>query len=152
MLKILSVPHRPQLDDGYCLPACVQMVLAYWGIEQDQTTIAKQLQTIEKAGTPASRVNQLDSANLKVIYRSGELVDLQNALAQNIPPIVLVYTGELPYWSEATAHAVVLLGIEHDTVILSDPAKSSMPIPTLRGDFELAWDEMSNLYILLQKL
>jgi len=29
---LLQVPHRLQLSDGYCLPACVQMVLAYWGI------------------------------------------------------------------------------------------------------------------------
>ena len=30
--NFLNVPHYPQTDDGYCLPACVQMVLAYLGL------------------------------------------------------------------------------------------------------------------------
>ncbi|MBE7469862.1 MAG: hypothetical protein DPW09_20670 [Anaerolineae bacterium] len=42
MSNSLPIPHRPQLADGYCLPACVQMVLAYWGIERDQAELAVQ--------------------------------------------------------------------------------------------------------------
>ncbi|MCB0088080.1 MAG: C39 family peptidase [Caldilineaceae bacterium] len=34
MSSSLSVPHFPQQADGYCLPACVQMVMAYWGIDR----------------------------------------------------------------------------------------------------------------------
>ena len=98
MSDILPVPHRRQLADGYCLPACVQMVLAYWGIKRDQPDLARQLQMIAKAGTPGSRVRLLASATLKVAYRSGSLADLRAALSQGVPPIMLVYTGELPYW------------------------------------------------------
>ncbi|MCB0174576.1 MAG: C39 family peptidase [Anaerolineae bacterium] len=42
MSNVLSVPHRPQLADGYCLPACVQMVLSHLGIERDQTKLGKE--------------------------------------------------------------------------------------------------------------
>jgi hypothetical protein len=128
------------------------MILSYWGLEQPQSAIAKQLETIEHAGTPASRVKRLASAHLEVTYTSGKLSDLEIALNQRIPPIVFVNTSELSYWSEATAHAVVLLGIEQSMVTLHDPAKSNSPIQTSLGDFQLAWDEMSNLYALLRKV
>ena len=29
MAATLPLPHKPQQGDGYCLPACVQMVLAH---------------------------------------------------------------------------------------------------------------------------
>ena len=119
MSKILSVPHYLQLDDGYCLPACVQMVLAYWGIAREQRAIAEKLGLIPGAGVPGSRLKTLSSKKLKVTYGSGELVDLTKALEQAIPPIILVYTGELPYWEQATAHAVVLLGLDEQVVHLS---------------------------------
>ena len=30
--NLVNVPHHPQESDGYCLPACVQMVLDYLGL------------------------------------------------------------------------------------------------------------------------
>ena len=151
MSKILTVPHYQQLADGYCLPACVQMVLAYWGINREQTDLAKELKMVPQAGTPGSRLKLLSSPDLDVVYQSGNLSDLNDALSAGIPPIVLVFTGELPYWKKAAAHAVVLLGIVEDSVILNDPgivrAESRVPV----GDFHLAWDEMANLYSLLKK-
>ncbi len=112
MSKILSVPHHPQLNDGYCLPACVQMVLGYWNIERDQAGLAKVLGLIPGAGVPGNRVKTLASKKLNVYYGSGELGDLEATLDQEFPPIVLVNTGELPYWQQVTAHAVVLLGVD----------------------------------------
>ena len=54
MLKPLPVPHYRQLNDGCCLPAWVQMVLAYWNIERRQQALARQLHMVPDAGTPAS--------------------------------------------------------------------------------------------------
>ncbi len=33
MSMLLPLPFVPQLRDGYCLPACVTMVLTYWGVQ-----------------------------------------------------------------------------------------------------------------------
>ena len=151
MSKILPVPHHLQLDDGYCLPACIQMVLAYWGVERDQRDIADKLGLIPGAGIPGNRIKILSSKKLEVSYGAGELVDLENALDQEIPPIILVYTGELPYWEQATAHAVVLLGFDEQAVHLNDPAIAQGDISVSLGDFELAWLEMANLYTLIAK-
>ncbi len=150
MSTILQVPHRLQLADGYCLPACVQMVLAYWGIEVDQTRLARQLGLIRGAGVPASRLHRLSSRRLAVSYQSGSLAGLSLAIHQGIPPIALVYTGELPYWHYAAAHAVVVVGIEQGVVTLNDPGQQRGAIEVAAGDFLLAWDEMANLYALIQ--
>ena len=151
MSNILSVPYIRQLADGYCLPACAQMVLAYSGIKKDQVKLAKQLKMIPRAGTPGSRIRLLASRRLEVIYGSGEVADLRTALSQGVPPIAMVDTGQLPYWEVATAHAVVLLAIDEKTVLLNDPDKGQAPIRVTLGDFELAWYEMDNRYALLKK-
>ncbi|MBN1874412.1 MAG: C39 family peptidase [Anaerolineae bacterium] len=43
LAKPLDVPYYPQLDDGYCLPACVQMVLSYIGLPVKQRPLARDL-------------------------------------------------------------------------------------------------------------
>lgn len=151
MSRPLPVPHHHQLHDGYCLPACVQMVLAYWGIERQQDDLARQLQTIPAAGTPARRVCSLASDTLRVTFQEGTLADLQLALSQNVPPILLVHTAELPYWSIATAHAIVLLQFTEDIATVSDPGVNAASVQISTGDLALAWDRMANLYIWLQR-
>jgi hypothetical protein len=128
------------------------MVLAYWGIQHHQRDLAKELQMIPGAGTPGSRILRLTSPSLNIYYGQGQLTELESALDQGIPPIVLVYTGEVPYWNIATAHAVVLIGKSDETVIVNDPALQQGGASISLGDFHLAWDEMSNFYTLLKKL
>lgn len=150
MRDALQVPHHQQWIDGYCLPACVQMVLAYWGIEREQAVLAKLLGTIPGVGTPGSRVHKLVPMGLAVTYAQGSLTDLQIALTHNLPPILLVYTGELPYWSLATAHAIVLCGISEDWALVNDPGIAQPMVQANVGDLLLAGDAMANLYALLQ--
>ena len=127
------------------------MVLAYWGIKRDQIKLAKQMKIIPGVGTPSFRIRLLASRRLRVIYGPGKLADLRYALSQGIPPIAMVYTGELPYWRIATAHAVVLLAIDENFVFLNVPDKEQGPIRVTLGDFELAWYKMDNKYALLKK-
>lgn len=148
--ELLQVPHRLQLADGYCLPACVEMVLAFWGIDRNQHELAAQLQTIADGGTPGSRVTRLASRSLKVDYRSGEIGDLQSAIQRGIPPIALVLTGELLYWDVSTAHAVVVIGYDEGAVWVNDPGQIDHPIKISKGDFQLAWDEMVNRYVIIE--
>jgi ABC-type bacteriocin/lantibiotic exporter with double-glycine peptidase domain len=122
------------------------MVLTYWGIEREQALIARQLGLIHGAGVPGNRIRKLASKRLAVFYGAGDLTDMQMNLDQGVPPIVLVHTGELPHWKQSTAHAVVLLGIDSQAVYLNDPAIAQDKIRVSIGDFELAWDEMANLY------
>src|SRR5262245_49114014 len=106
----LTVPHRRQLDFGYCLPACIEMVLAYYGISRSQAEIATQLGLVKGVGAPASRVMRLASRSLRVAHHKGDWPDLVAALESGVPPIVGVRTNQLPYWSEDTFHVVLLTG------------------------------------------
>lgn len=148
----LPVPHYPQLADGYCLPACVQMVMAYWGVRRSQQRLARQLQTIPGAGTPGSRLRDLASPNLKVHYGEGTLSDLQAALAQAIPPILLVNTKHLSHWRLETAHAVVLLAMDDNLLMINDPAANQGHTVIGIDEFLLAWDEMAYLFGFIQKI
>jgi hypothetical protein len=127
------------------------MVLAYWNIERDQADIAETLGLVPGAGVSGNRIKRISTKKLDVYYGAGELGDLEGVLAQGVPPIVLVYTAELPYWEQATAHAVVLLGMAEQMVYLNDPATAQGNIAVPLGDFELAWMEMANLYAAIEK-
>jgi hypothetical protein len=127
------------------------MVLAYWGIERSQEKIARQLKTIPGVGTPGFHLEKLASRDLGVLYRSGDLNDLHNALMIGVPPIILVNTEQLPYWTEATAHALVVTGISEDFALVNDPAMAQPAIKVPTGDLQLAWDEILCRYGLLQK-
>jgi uncharacterized protein YvpB len=128
------------------------MVLAYWGLEVAQNSLAHKLKTIPGIGTPGPNIRYLASREVQVRYREGILADLVQAIETDIPPIALVRTRELPYWPEDTPHAVVITGIADDDFWVHDPAKESPNIRVNQGDFYLAWDLMANLYILLRPL
>lgn len=151
MLTGLPIPHHPQSADGFCLPACAQMVLAYWGIRHRQGWLARELQTIPGAGTPGSRLRNLASRTLAVHYGEGTPHDLRAALAQAIPPITLVNTKHLPHWQLQTAHAVVLLAMDDNHVMINDPGMAQSRLVLGVDDFLLAWDEMANLFALIRK-
>jgi predicted double-glycine peptidase len=147
---MLPVPHRPQQSEAGCLPACVQMVLAYWGIEQTQAKLAAQLGTDPIVGTPCSRVLRLRFSSLSALYLQAGLDDIRRWLAKDIPVITLVQTHELPYWSRRSAHTVVVIGVEESTVWVLDPAFEQAPIAVPVGDFGLACDAMDNRVVVIR--
>lgn len=151
----LLVPHRMQMAIGYCLPACIEMLLAYYGIERTQSDLMSRLTQIGDVGVVASSVLRLASRGLAVQRRRGDLPDLLELLDRRIPAILEVKTGNLPYWSEDTDHALVFSGAEghdmRDTAIVNDPAfPNAMPVHL--GDVLLAWDEHDNYFITLQPI
>jgi uncharacterized protein YvpB len=80
------------------------------------------------------------------------LTDLQQAIAQGIPPIVLVRTADLQYWGDLDfAHAVVIVGMDQEFVLLHDPAQTQAPQVVSIGNFYLAWDSMGNLFGLIKR-
>lgn len=151
----LSVPIRRQLADGYCLPACVEMVLAGRGIQQDQVALARALGTLPDVGTPFMAVTNLKERIRELrplditFHQTGEPDDLMRELEGGVPPILRVITSQLPYWSESTAHAVVLVGLEDDVAIVNDPAFDD-PQRLSFGDLCLAWDDGGNRYALIR--
>ncbi|MDM8528749.1 C39 family peptidase [Anaerolineales bacterium HSG24] len=146
----LPVPHIQQPNDGECLAACAAMLLLYLNIPVDYPKLLKLLKVRPNIGTPAYNIKRLEQLGLTILYQQGSLPDLQQYLSKNRPCIAFVKTVELPYWPEATDHAVVVTGIDPQFVYLNDPAFTTFPLQVPIGDFDLAWLERDEYYATFQ--
>ena len=72
-------------------------------------------------------------------------------MADGQPCIVFVRTGDLPYWSYATSHAVVVVGIDDDNVYLNDPYFEKAPQRVSHDEFLLAWSEFDYTYAVISR-
>lgn len=114
-------------------------------------SILLQLLKIKSFGAPASNIRLLEQLNLSVTYRVSDMAGLESMLTQGQPIIVFVRTGDLPYWSYSTDHALVVIGFDDATVYVNDPNFLETPISVPRGDFELAWLERDYYYALITR-
>ena len=143
---ILPIRHVKQRQSGDCLAACAAMVLGYFGISVPYDYLLELLQ-VSWFGAMSSNVRNLEKLGLTVIFKQGDLTELYNHLSHDRPCVAFVQTGELPYWNENLAHAVVVSGLDDNSVYLNDPVVDGAPILVSRGDFELAWLEWDELYV-----
>jgi ABC-type bacteriocin/lantibiotic exporter with double-glycine peptidase domain len=133
------------------LPACAQMALAYLGITRSQQDIGRTLKVRREFGVPASQVVALQTREIAVQYHvEGTLTDLRNWLAEQVPLIVFIQAGELPHWTgRRFQHAVLVTGMDNETVLLHDPALAEGPTSVPISDFLLAWDEMDHRFAVI---
>lgn len=146
--NLLPVPHRKQRRQADCLAACAAMVLEYWKRPVGYARLMALL-GIQDFGAPSSNIQRLADLGLSVCFSQGALADLEAHLARDEPCIVFLRTGELPYWTEDTGHAVVVVGLDSDSVYLNDPAFDRAPQRVSRGDFLLAWLEFDYDYAVI---
>ena len=140
-----SVPLLAQSDRADCLPACVEMVLASLG-HAVKHEWPKQVLETSSLGAPGFKLLNLQAHGSEVVYASAiNERPLMDALAANLPPIALVYTTHLPYWTRETAHAVVVVEFG-EKVVLLDPAFPNSPQVVAREAFMLAWSDFDYLY------
>jgi ABC-type bacteriocin/lantibiotic exporter with double-glycine peptidase domain len=140
----LPVPHHVQAGPSDCLAACAAMALAYYG---RSTPYGKLLRLLNIGPIGAPRRNILNLSRLRgvtVIYREATLPIAAQYLRAGLPVIAFVDTGELGYWSSTTNHALVLIGIEKDDVLVNDPAVMDAPMRVPNGEFDLAWLNADN--------
>ena len=143
MAQILNVPYSRQETDTGCLLACAQMVLNYWGISRTQTELGRLLGWRSQLGVPGSNITRLKSVELDIVYEKGSLEHLATWLSRGVPVIALIQAAELSYWTEGlTQHAIVLVGIDEETVLALDPASTDHVIHLSVGEFALAWVAM----------
>src|SRR5690349_15479137 len=102
-------PHYRQSNPGACLPACVRMVLASFGVQVSEAKLADTLGSYE-FGTPASRVQRLSKLGYQVEYRTFSLDELRGRLQNGFYPIVFVDADFLPWADFHGFHALVLAG------------------------------------------
>jgi ABC-type bacteriocin/lantibiotic exporter with double-glycine peptidase domain len=143
--RLLPIPHRKQQGDGDCLAACAAMILESLDAAAPYAELL-QLLKVKPFGAPASNIRFLERLSLRVIYRVTNMAGLEQLLMVNQPVIVFVRTSELPYWTYATDHALVVVGFDNAHIFVNDPYFDNAPITVTRGDFELAWLERDYYY------
>ena len=124
------------------------MVLEHLGISVDYDRLLRLLD-VKPYGTPGSRLKNLDDLGVNARYALGTLQELLEHLADGKPCIMLVRTEQLPYWSYATDHAIVVVGFDEEAVYVNDPAFEQAPQRVSQADFELAWMEFDYRYAVI---
>ena len=146
---LLPVPHFEQAKDGTCLPACVQMVLAYWGNELTEQELISILDT-QSFGTPISNVKRLEKQGYQISVASLTVSQLKDHLLTQKPLICRVWTVMLDYWSdEVTSHVVVVVGFDENQVYLNDPAIEISPQTISWDGFLAAWAEFDETTVII---
>ncbi|MBN1658226.1 MAG: C39 family peptidase [Anaerolineae bacterium] len=144
---LLNLPNYRQQKESDCLAACAAMMLRALDIEVPYSELLSILDIVPW-GTPHRNIVRLEEfvPGIHVKYGQGELIDLYRALDSGRPPTVFVWTGELPYWSITTWHAVVVVGYDELHFYVNDPAFEEAPQVVLHGDLDLAWLAYDSYY------
>ena len=104
------------------------------------------------AGNPANQPSRHasperpapDSPGTGRDYREATFSIIATHLQAGQPVIAFVDTGELAYWSVTTNHAIVVIGLEAEHVVVQDPAFATTPQRIPFGEFEMAWLNCDN--------
>jgi ABC-type bacteriocin/lantibiotic exporter with double-glycine peptidase domain len=143
LTNLLPVPHYKQSHAGACLPAAARMALEFLGQAVSEDELAHRLGT-QTFGTPAPNLHRLEQIGFSVTYESVTLGTLRAHLEAGSPCLVFVRTGDLPYWDEDTAHALVAVGIDDESIYVNDPAFDVAPQTIPLDYFLLAWSEFDH--------
>lgn len=140
----LEVPHFKQQHPHTCLPACVQMVLAYWGKTHNEEELAQAFATVPVWGTrPENVVAGLEKLGYHALWFQGATFErLLELLDHGWPIIVFVRAVDLPH-GRIGLHAIVAIGIEEGRLIYLDPAVDGEQHMELGAFFE-AWSGLGH--------
>jgi ABC-type bacteriocin/lantibiotic exporter with double-glycine peptidase domain len=127
------------------------MVLAHQSVTLGERELCDLLDT-QLAGTKVWNVLLLEQhvANCQVELDSTSFDRLQESLAAHVPPIALVVTRHLRYWERDTIHAVVVVGLTEDEVLVNDPSFPDAPHAIPRAEFWAAWSELDFLTVVVE--
>jgi ABC-type bacteriocin/lantibiotic exporter with double-glycine peptidase domain len=145
-MTLLAVSHQPQRQESDCLAACSAMVLNYLHVPYTYPQLLRLLQ-IQAFGAWFRNIQFLQSLGLSVVIGYGDVEILEVYLDVGLPIIAYVDTGFLTsYWRESTNHAVVVIGIEDESIYLNDPFFQAAPQILSLNEFLPAWIEQKQLY------
>ena len=86
-----------------------------------------------------------------VIYKEyGSLDEIRQHLENHLPCIAFLRTGELPWWTWDTGHAVVIVGMDDVNLLVHDPAQPTGPMRVTQDVFRLAWLTRDETYAVIK--
>lgn len=149
MLKVK--PFQETLHGGYCGPASLKIVLAYYGVEKDEEEIAVKCGCDAELGTNDEALKKVaESYGFKVtVQNEASFDDIQHWLDKKVPVIVNWFTrGRSDYDDSVVAdgHYSVVVGLDENNICIQDPEIGKMR--TLgRDDFMRVWFDFKSDHI-----
>ena len=135
MIKLRPVTHQY----AYCGPACLQMVLEYFGIRETQKKLGEIAGTTRVSGTPHKGMIQTlrqYGFNAQATHTKATFEDVDMFVnKKNLPVIVNWYSIFNP---PASGHYSVVVGINKKTITLMDPEIRTTRVLTL-DEFNKLW-------------
>ena len=114
-MKLLDVPKYKQTTDYTCGPACLRVVLAFYGREVSEKEIAQQISTTHHGTPPSKLLEGAWSYGLKGRWRKNSSInDLRRYVEEGTPVIV-------NWFSHDDGHYSVVVGVDDKKVTLLDP-------------------------------
>ena len=124
MASKLPVPYFKQNRDFTCGPACLRMVLEYFGVEQDEVTLAILCGT-NLAGTGLAEIAEAaQRLGLEADWKiNASLQDIKDALKKNIPVMAMIDARVLHHTDApfVLGHAVVIVAYLKSEIYFHDP-------------------------------
>lgn len=147
----LSVPFYRQEHSNTCVPACLRMVLEFFGTVQTEDELAKRCGTT-LLGT--GRVELAEAATgLGLAAQLADYLahdDVEEHLSQGRPVIAWIDPSLLYPGVFGCTHAVVIVGLENDTVRFHDP-DAGADVALAWPQFHAAWDRRQRKGVILWK-
>ncbi|MFA5987655.1 MAG: C39 family peptidase [Candidatus Paceibacterota bacterium] len=155
MLKVKS--FQETLHKGMCGPACVKMVLEYWGIQKTEKDIAEMRPVPNAVDTSNEDIKNIaESCGLKVeVENQSTFEDISCWLDRDIPVIVDWFSRGRNDYSDsevADGHYSIAVGLDDKFIYLQDPEIGSLRTIKkddflkvwfdFKGDIISSWDDM----------
>jgi uncharacterized protein YvpB len=133
-VNIIQKVHHKQTTPGGCVPTSIAMVFSrYRRSDKNQVRdwmdeLSAALGTDENHGTVFDPLDEsfVSEFSLKPWgfhheAKASDLETIERDIQQGIPVICMIESRYLPYSTEDRLHAVVLVGIDEESVFLNDP-------------------------------
>ena len=144
-------PFQETLHGGYCGPASLKMVMAYFGVEKSEEEVAEKCGRVPELGTDDESLKKAaEGYGFTVqIQNEASFEDIQRWLDKKVPVIVNWFTrGRSDYGDSQVpdGHYSVVVGLDKANIYLQDPEIGKMR--TLdRDDFMRVWFDFKPAYI-----
>lgn len=148
---MIHVPAFEQSNTSTCGPACLRMVLAYYGLEKTEKELAERCKhTFEKGCKTEDMKWAAESYGFSATVKSyASFEEIQECVNQRVPVIVDWFTGGVnPGMSDTpNGHSSVVVGLDEEKIHLLDPENGEIRHLTREAFLRCWFDWASTDYL-----
>jgi ABC-type bacteriocin/lantibiotic exporter with double-glycine peptidase domain len=136
----MQVPFFEQINEHYCGPAILQMVLAAYTMQVSQEQLAQEAQTpldMHSGTELVHMISVLQKYGLQVEAAEHQTIEAVKAALEKDSIVIICYTEPVVEWG----HYSIVKEVRDDTIILIDPDSRTGETSLLVEEFERRWKD-----------